>query len=92
MGLFDIEGGAGVEPRYEITAPLFRRVRIELDGRYYKGREVVIRAEGEGSYIQKAEWNGKRLEGRYWITHKEFAGGGELRVWLGEKAERGWGR
>ena len=40
MGLFDVTGGAGTEPRYEITSPLFDRVTVTLDPRYYPGRTL----------------------------------------------------
>lgn len=94
IGLFDVQGGAGVEPRYEITSPLFERVTIRLDERYYKGKTFTIVTKGTGAenvYIQSAKLNGKALTGRYWITHGEFSAGGRLELELGPKPNKGWG-
>lgn len=42
IGLFDVQGGASVDPRYEITSPIFDRITIQLDERYYPGKKFVI--------------------------------------------------
>jgi predicted alpha-1,2-mannosidase len=94
MGLFDMQGGAAVEPRYEITTPLFDTVTIALDARYYPGKEFVIRTRNQkpgNVYIQSATLNGKSLNDRFWITHQEFAGGGTLELVLGPEPNRQWG-
>jgi putative alpha-1,2-mannosidase len=94
IGLFDIQGGAEVAPRYEITAPLFDRVTIHLDHRYYSGAAVVITTENNhpgNVYIQSATWNGKPLNDRFWITHQEFASGGTLDLRLGPQPNKNWG-
>jgi predicted alpha-1,2-mannosidase len=95
VGLFDIQGGASVAPRYEITAPLFDRITIHLDKRYYAGGQVTIVADDNrpgNVYIQSAAWNGKPLTGRFWITHQEFSSGGTLRLRLGPRPNKKWGR
>ncbi len=94
MGLFDVQGGAAVEPRYEITSPLFDRVTLSLDSRYFSGRTFTIETRGNkpGSvYIQRARLNGKPLEKRFWITHKELAAGGRLVLELGPGPNKQWG-
>jgi putative alpha-1,2-mannosidase len=94
MGLFDMQGGAAVEPRYEITTPLFDTVTIALDARYYPGKEFVIRTRNQkpgNVYIQSATLNGKALNDRFWITHQEFAGGGTLELVLGPEPNKQWG-
>jgi predicted alpha-1,2-mannosidase len=95
IGLFDIQGGAAVEPRYEITSPIFDRVAIQLDPRYYKGKEFVIAVENNSPanvYIQSATLNGKPLADRFWITHREFAQGGQLTLRLGSQPNKNWGK
>ncbi len=94
IGLFDIQGGANVEPRYEITSPIFDRVAIQLDRRYYKGGSFTIltRNNQPGNvYIQSAKLNGRPIEGRFWITQGEFAAGGVLEIELGPEPNKSWG-
>ena len=94
MGLFDVEGGANVQPRYEITSPVFDRVTIQLDPRYYPGKTFTIQTAGiapNNVYIQSARLNGKPLEGRFWITHQELAAGGTLEIKLGPQPNKTWG-
>ena len=45
MGLFEVNGGAGVEPVYEIGSPIFDKVTIWLDSQYYK--PLTPKGEGE---------------------------------------------
>jgi predicted alpha-1,2-mannosidase len=94
IGLFDLQGGASTEPRYEITSPLFDRVTIQLDPRYYPGRTFTILTRGVGPgnlYIQSACLNGKPVTGRFWITHAELVAGGELEIELGPQPNKEWG-
>jgi predicted alpha-1,2-mannosidase len=94
MGLFDVTGGAGTEPRYEITSPLFDRVTVTLDPRYYPGRRFTIttRDNAPGNvYIQSASLNGQPLNDRFWITHRELTSGGTLEITLGPQPNRRWG-
>jgi predicted alpha-1,2-mannosidase len=94
IGLFDIQGGASIQPRYEITSPIFDRVTIHLDSRYYPGRvfTIVTRHNRPGNiYIQSARLNGKPLSGRFWITHAEFVAGGTLEIQLGPMPNKQWG-
>ncbi len=94
IGLFDIQGGAAAEPRYEITSPIFERITIQLDPRYYSGRTFTISTENNGPgdiYIQSVTLNGKPLNDRFWITHKELVGGGQMHVRLGPAPNKRWG-
>ena len=93
LGLFSLRGTSSMEPVYEITAPEFDEVTIQLDPRYYSGREFRIIAHNnaaENMYIQKAELNGKALE-NCWFYHKDFARGGLLELWLGPEPNKEWG-
>lgn len=93
-GLFDVQGGAEAEPRYEITSPLFERVTFQLDPKFYPGKTftVVARNAKPGNvYIQSTKLNGKPLTGRFWVTHKELAAGGVLEVELGPEPNKAWG-
>lgn len=88
IGLFDVTGGAGIDPRYEITSPLFDRVTIALDSRYYPGRTFTIVTHGNvpgNVYIQAASLNGRSIVDRLWVSHRELTAGGTLDVTLGPR-------
>jgi putative alpha-1,2-mannosidase len=90
IGLFSLRGTCSQEPVYEITAPEFDELIIQLDPRYYSGRTFTIRTHNnavENCYIQKAELNGKPLE-RCWFYHTDFAKGGLLELWLGPEPNK----
>jgi predicted alpha-1,2-mannosidase len=94
LGLFDVQGGAELEPRYEITSPLFDKATIQLDSRYYPGKTFTVTTRNNqpaNVYIQSAKLNGKPIEGRFWITHQEFTQGGTLEIELGPQPNKSWG-
>ncbi|MFH5883646.1 GH92 family glycosyl hydrolase [Halalkalibaculum sp. DA3122] len=93
IGLFDVQGGADVNPKWEITTPIFDKVTIHLDAEYYSGKTFTIHVEGdpkENVYIQSARLNGKPLN-RYWIRHEEIVEGGELTLEVGPEPNEKWG-
>jgi len=93
IGLFEMRGGAAVRPVYEIGSPIFDRVVVHLDNRYYRGRQFVIEARNnskENRYIQSAILDGAPLD-RPWFYHAQLADGGALRLEMGPKPNRQWG-
>ena len=93
IGLFDVQGGASVDPRYEITSPIFDRITIQLDERYYPGKKFVIEVKNNSAknvYIQSARLNGNPLN-TYYFPHTEFAKGGVLEIELGPEPNKQWG-
>lgn len=93
IGLFDIQGGASVDPYYEITSPIFDQVTIKLDNEYYPGSEFVIETVNnspENVYIQKVTFNGKPYDS-YKLPHSEFVKGGKLVIHLGDTPNKQWG-
>jgi predicted alpha-1,2-mannosidase len=90
IGLFDVQGGAGTSPTYQITAPVFDRVTIHLDQKYFPGREFVITAQNNSAvnmYIQSARLNGQPLN-QFWFSHQYLARGGELELQIGPQPSR----
>jgi len=90
MGLYQVCPG---NPVYQMTAPVFDRVTINLDQSFYKGKEFVIRAinlNEKNIYIQSATLNGKPFN-RSSITHEEIVNGGELVFEMGDKPNTNWG-
>ena len=75
MGLFEVDGGCAVKPYYEITSPIFDKVTIHLDNRYYPGKTFQIVTTGNSDknmYIQRATFDGKPWD-RCWFYHEDFA-------------------
>lgn len=93
LGLFDLRGGADIDPGYEITTPVFDRITIQLDSTYFCGREFVIETiknSKDNLYIQKASLNGAPLEGP-WILHQDVVNGGRLVIEAGPAPNKAWG-
>ncbi|UBD65929.1 GH92 family glycosyl hydrolase [Bacteroides salyersiae] len=94
IGLFDVQGGASTEPVYEITAPLFKKISIKLDNRYYSGKKFEIIARNsspDNIYIQSAKLNGKELNDDFRFLHRDLVKGGKLELILGSQPNKSWG-
>ena len=94
IGLFSERGACAVDPIYELTAPEFDEITIQLDPNYYPGKTFKIKAYNnspENCYIQEAKLNGKRLD-NCWIYQRELAAGGLLELWLGSEPNKSWGQ
>ena len=92
IGLFEVQGGADTEPRYEITSPLFDEITIKLNEKYYPGDSFTIKTKGNSArnkYIQRANLDGEPLN-KFWFYHDDFADGGSLTIELGPEPSR-WG-
>jgi len=93
IGLFDMDGGCSVSPKYDITAPLFDKVTIQLDTAYCVGKTFVISTKNnrpENVYIQSARWNGQPWDS-FQISHEMIAKGGTLELDLGPEPKTTWG-
>lgn len=94
MGLFGLRGTNDIEPRYEMTSPVFDEIVVKLNPDYYTGNTFTIRTHENGAqrpYIQKASLNGESLE-TYWFPHTAFIKGGVLELWMGNKPNKDWGK
>ncbi|UMB61949.1 GH92 family glycosyl hydrolase [Lutibacter sp. A80] len=79
MGIYPIAPG---EPKYTITKPLFDKITIQLDSKYYKNSELVIEKEtNTNGYINQILLNGKKHKS-YFINHNELVNGNSLKVIL----------
>jgi putative alpha-1,2-mannosidase len=80
MGFFEMNGGTSSKLRVDLTGPLFDRIKIQLDPRYYPGGEFVIETRNqskENMYIRSVSLNGKELnEPR--ISFRDIVKGGKL--------------
>ena len=93
MGLFQMDGGAAVDPVYEIGSPRFEKATIHLDPDYYPGKEFTIEARNvskQNIYIQSATLNGSPLN-KPWFYHSDLVKGGELVLEMGPEPNKEWG-
>ena len=81
IGLFSATGACESPARYQITAPLFERVTLQLPA----DRTLTIRTENLNpsatGYTESVAFNGKPLAALE-LTHAQLVAGGELRVVL----------
>lgn len=93
MGLFQTNGGASEKPFYEIGSPIFPKVTIELNSKYYPGKTFTIEARNvsdKNRYIQSATLDGKPLN-KPWFYHSELVDGGSLVLEMGPEPNMNWG-
>ncbi len=80
IGLFQMNGGTEENTEYQIGSPIFNKVTIKLNPKYYSGKQFVIKApknNDENIYVKKLKFNGVSLP-TYSISHKDIISGGEL--------------
>ncbi|OIR14184.1 glycosyl hydrolase family 92 [mine drainage metagenome] len=86
LGFYPLNPANGV---YVLGSPVVSQARITSQ----KGKIFTISAinnSNKNIYIQKAEWNGKPYT-KLFITHKMITGGGELKLYMGNKPSETWG-
>jgi len=77
MGFYPISPG---DPIYTITTPIFDKVTIQLDPRYYKKENIVIQREtNTDGKIKDIQLNGKSLNS-FFISHDDFVNGTTLKI------------
>lgn len=77
MGIYPI---SPAEPIYTFTTPLFDKITIQLDSRYYKNKQLIIEKEGEG-FIRKIKLNDKTINS-FFINHQDLVNAGHLKIIL----------
>ena len=93
IGLFDMDGGCSISPKYDITAPLFDKVTIQLNSTYYLGAPFVATTKNnapKNCCIQSATINGKQWD-FYQLPHGIFVKGGNLELEPGPNPNQAWG-
>jgi putative alpha-1,2-mannosidase len=77
MGIYPILPG---EPKYAITVPMFDKITIQLDSKYYKNETLVIKRElNTNGNIKKIQLNGRDYKS-FFITHDDLVNGSTLKV------------
>lgn len=93
MGLFDVQGHSAARPSLQFGSPLFDKITIHLNKKYFTGDELVIETKNQdpnNHYIQSATWNGTTLNAN-WMYHDELMRGGNLSFELGAEPNTAWG-
>ena len=93
LGIFDVQGHAAMNPTFQFGSPLFDKVTIQLDQKYYKGKSLVIETRNnskQNMYIQSASFNKKKID-NCWIDRKLMTDGGVLVFEMGPQPNTSWG-
>jgi len=80
MGIYPV---SPAEPIYTLTTPVFDKITIELDQKYYNGRNLIIEKEGSGE-LRKILVN-EETHGGFFIDHFKLVNGTRLKFELKEK-------
>ena len=93
MGFFEMRGGASKNPEVQIGSPIFDKITIQLNPKYYDGGTFVIEAlnnSDERRFLQSVVLNGKALD-KVWIYHDDIVKGGKLTLEMGKMANKSLG-
>ncbi|MEO7716124.1 MAG: GH92 family glycosyl hydrolase [Capsulimonas sp.] len=90
MGFYPVNPASGV---YMIGSPVVSKATLHLDPKLGGKVFTVIAANNspKNIYIQSAALNGKPMA-RTWFTHKELLAGGTLKLTMGSKPNKTWGK
>ena len=93
IGLFSTDGGTSEKPFYEITSPIFKKITIKLNEKYYPGKQFVIETKNNipgNLYIQSATLNGAAIQ-KPFFDHSVLIKGGSLMLQMGPSPNKSWG-
>jgi predicted alpha-1,2-mannosidase len=87
IGLFDVKGLTEIDPKFQIGSPLFDKITIRLNNKYYKGKTFTIETKNNSAsdlYIQSINTNGKESESCF-VPFRDVVKGGKMIIKLGDK-------
>lgn len=90
IGIYPVNPGDNI---YILTSPVFNKITIHLDNKYYKGVRFTIKTYNnspKNCYIQSVKLNKKTIN-RLWIMHKEITNGGIIEIIMGNKPNKYFG-
>ncbi|WP_430932084.1 GH92 family glycosyl hydrolase [Saccharicrinis sp. 156] len=81
MGFYPVCPG---DMNYTVTAPVFDKVTVELDDRFYSNTklEIIKHEKEKKGFIKDIKWNEKSTHS-FFINHHDMVKGGRLEVYLG---------
>jgi putative alpha-1,2-mannosidase len=89
-----VQGHAAMNPTFQFGSPLFDKVTIALDPKYYSGKALVIEAQHnnrQNKYVQGVSFNNEAIQD-CWIDRKRLMQGGTLLFKMGSQPDTNWGR
>jgi predicted alpha-1,2-mannosidase len=87
IGLFDVKGLTEINPKFQVGSPLFDKITIKLNSKYYKGKTFIIETENNSAsnlYLQSVKLNGKESDS-YFIPFQNVVDGGKMVIILGDQ-------
>lgn len=87
IGLFDVKGLTQVNPEFQIGSPIFDRVEIKLNRKYYSGDKFIIEVENnspDNMYVQTIKNNGKD-QNSILVPFSNIVNGGNLQLKMGRE-------
>lgn len=85
IGLFDVKGLTSENPSFQIGSPLFDKITIKLNPKYYKGNEFVIETRNNSKtnvYVKSATLNGVHSD-NVQLPFESVVKGGKLVLEMG---------
>ena len=85
MGLFDVKGFTDIQPQVGLGSPLFDKITIKGNKKYFSGKDFTIEVINNGPeniYVQSYTLNGKPLADPF-IQLADLQKGGKLVVHMG---------
>lgn len=85
IGLFDVKGLSEVNPKMQLGSPLFDKIDIQLNNKYYDGKSFVIEVNNnskENKYIQSIKLN-NQTQKEVFIPFDKITSGGKLELVMG---------
>jgi predicted alpha-1,2-mannosidase len=87
LGLFDVKGFTDIKPQVGLGSPLFNKVTIKLNKKYYKGTQFVMEVKNNSDkniYVQNFKYNNKVLHQPF-LPLADILKGGQLSLDMGQK-------
>lgn len=87
IGLFDVKGFTQSDAKLGIGSPLFDKVKIKLNTRYFKGKEFVIEIKNNSNsngYVQSVLLDSQQLHSPF-IPLERIKSGGKLVLLMGNQ-------
>lgn len=93
MGLLDVQGHTNMNPSFQFGSPLFDKITIQLNEKYYQGKQLIIETKNnskENQYIQSLTLNASPVN-NCWIHRTDLTKGGTLVFEMGKQPNKSWG-
>lgn len=87
IGLFDVKGLTEINPKFQVGSPLFDRVSIKLNRKYYSGKKFIIETTNSSSvnqYIQSIEVD-RKISDSVFVPFQQVVSGGKMIINLGDQ-------